>query len=236
MSFLSGRLFLSEAPGWFWYQDDGTEWNAWGQFYEFYQPSQTNFIWINQGSATISTTDGPAILTTPPPGSAGENLRLRVESITAEAPTAAPYKVVIGFMPSLDSFDQTSCGIVFRESSTGKIIYFSIKYDTTAVSKSDLILSLDKYTSPTVFDSNYKILTANQLRGSTVWFRITDTGTDLRWSYAPDSLNYTIFDERSRTDFFTTGPNQIGIAVNSNNTSGNAGMILLSWFKDDINA
>lgn len=231
MTALSGRLFLCESPGWFWYQDDGTQWNAWGMFQEYYAPVQT-LTWVNQGPAGVSTTDGPTVLTTP--GNAGDSLRMRVENVSAEEPTAAPYKLVVGFMPTLDSTDQTSCGVVFRESGTDKVIYFSIKYDTTVVSKSDFVISLDKYDNATTYNSTYKVISANPLKGSTVWLRVTDTGTDLRWSYSPDGLNFTILDEHPIDDFFTTGPNQIGIAVNSNDAAASASMVLLSWFKDTV--
>jgi hypothetical protein len=133
-------------------------------------------------------------------------------------------------VPQIDPTDQTSCGVVFRESSTGKFIFFRFMFDTTsAITKSDVVFSVDTYTNPTTFNSNYAVVSAGFLRGSVIWLSMLDDGTDLTWSYSNDGQNYTVITTQSRTNFLALGPNQVGFAINSNTTAGAAGMTLLSW-------
>jgi len=222
---VSGRIWVDSFPGWSWYRDDGTAWTKWGHFNEFTEPDQSIFGWINQGSATLSTTYGPSVLATPAPGGAGENINMRVQTL----PTT-PYNLLAAFVPQLDPFDSTSCGMVLRESSTGKVIFFRLLFDTTsAITKSDIVFSVDKYTSPTVFSANYATVSAGFLKGSVIWFNIFDDGINITWSYSNDGQNYIDITTQSRTDFLLGGPDQIGFAINSNTTSGGATMTLLSW-------
>lgn len=231
MANVSGRIWLDAFPGWSWYRDDGTQWLKWGHFNEFTEPDQSLFSWVNQSSATISTTYGPSVLTTPAPGGAGENVNLRVQSTPVIPPTpTTPYSLIAGFLPNIDPVNNTSCGMVLRESSTGKFIFFRLLFDTTsAITKSDIVFSVDKYTSPTVFSANYNVVSAGFLRGSVIWFKIFDDGTNITWSYSNDGQNYTNITTQTRTDFLALGPNQIGFAIDSNTTTGAAGMTLLSW-------
>jgi hypothetical protein len=225
MADVSGRIWLDAFPGWSWYRSNDAEWLKWGHFNEFTEPDQSLFSWVNQSSATISTTYGPSVLTIPAPGGAGENVNLRVQ-----APPATPYSLIAGFIPNIDPVDNTSCGMVLRESSTGKFIFFRLLFDTTsAITKSDIVFSVDKYTSPTVFSANYNVVSAGFLRGSVIWFKIFDNGVNITWSYSNDGQNYTVITTQSRTDFLALGPDEIGFAINSNTTSGAAGMTLLSW-------
>lgn len=225
MADVSGRIWIDEFPGWSWYRDNGTEWAKWGHFNEFNEPDQTTFAWVNQSSATVSTTYGPTVLVAPAPGGAGDNVNLRVQ-----AAPATPYSLIVGFVPLIDPVNQTSCGVVFRESSTGKFIYFNLMFDTSStIAKSDVVFNVSDYTNPTTLMSNYVVLSAGFLKGSIIWFKMADDGVDLTWSYSNDGQNYIVAATRSRTNFLASGPNQVGFAINSNNTSGATGMTLLSW-------
>jgi len=222
---ITGRIWTDSSPGWAWYRSDDVEWKKWGYLNEFTEPDQSLFSWINQSSATIDTTYGPTVLKIPAPGAAGENVNLRVQ---AAPPTI--YSTIACFTPQIEPVNKTSCGIIFRESSTGKFIFFRFMFDTTSIiAKSDVIFSVDKYTSPTVFSANYAVRSAGFLRGSVIWLSMMDDGTDLTWAYSNDGQNYTTITTQSRTNFLALGPNQVGFAINSNTTSGAAGMTLLSW-------
>ncbi len=235
-SSVSGRIFLNNDPGWYWYRDNGTEWEGWGLFYELFEPTESGFSWVNQGSASTSTTDGGVYLTTPAPGAAGENVRLRVQAYTFVAPTSN-FFIFAGFLPLLDSLEKTSAGIIFRENSTGEFIYFSLQYNpSSTVAKSDLVLSVDKYDSPTALNSTYAVASSGALKGSMIWLVMRDDGTDLTWSYTNDNKDLIDVHTVSRTDFLAGGPDEIGYAVNSTNTSADASMTLLSWTKTEIDA
>jgi hypothetical protein len=222
---ISGRIWMDSFPGWSWYRDDGTTWRKWGHFNEFTEPDQDFFSWVNQSSATFSTLFGPTVLSAPAPGGVGENINMRVQSLLT-----TPYNLLAAFVPQLDPVNNTSCGLVLRESSTGQLIFFRLLFDTTSIiTKSDIVFSVDKYTSPTVFNSNYVVTSAGFLRGSVIWFKIFDDGINITWSYSNDGQNYVDITTQSRTDFLGGGPDQIGFAVNSNTTAGAVAMTLLSW-------
>lgn len=223
MSDVTGRIWIDELPGWAYYYDDGTIWTKWGVFNQFTEPNSSSFSWVNQGAATITTNLGPTILGMPSPGGAGEDIHLRTIS-----EIATPYAVDAAFIPQIDAANNTSCGILFRESSTNKIIFIRILFDDT-VTKSDTVISIDKFNSPTSFNSNYITISANVLRGPVIWLRMKNDGTDLYWYLSVDGITFNLIFSSSKTNFFTTGPNQVGFAVNSNTTSGAAIMTLLSW-------
>lgn len=225
MADVSGRIWMDAFPGWSWYRDDGTAWTKWGHFNDFTEPDQSLFSWINQGAATISSTDGPSVLTCPAPGGAGENVNLRIQA----TPTP-PYTLLAGFVPRIEPVNNTSCGVVLRESSTGKFIFTRLLFNTaSAITKSDIVFSVDKYTNPTSAPVNYNVVSAGFLRGFVVWFKIVDDGVNLTWGYSNDGQNYTTITSQARTNFLLSGPDQVGFAIDSNTTSGGAGMTLLSW-------
>jgi len=225
---IKGRLYLQDDPGWYIFHDNFTEWTARGGLNKVTEPDETGFSWVNQGSASTDTTDGGVQLITPAPGAAGENVRIRVES----AP-ATPYTLRVAFIPTFSPEDQTSAGLIFRRSTggdAGKFIYYRIMYDTaSSIAKNDIVISIDKFSDPMTFDSNYSQISGNSIRGSMIWFQMEDDGVDLKFSISSDGKNYTEIESRSRTDFMTGGPEQIGYAVNSNTTAGEAVMTVLSY-------
>lgn len=233
-----GRLYLTKSPGWYLYQDQVASWRTWGNIYQVFEPDNDDFSWINQNDTTaeqgqVYTSDGGIYITSPALTSAGEEVRMRKQDVSFEAPMAAPFKVTVAFVPILSHTDQTSCGIIFRDNSSEDFIFFRLMYDTTSsIAKNDLVISLDKYTDATTFDSNYKVLSSSTLLGSLIWFRMEDDTTDLIWSFSTDSKNFVEFDKRSRTDFLSSGPDEIGFGVNTNNTVGSAAMTLISWNKE----
>ena len=170
--------------------------------------------------------EGGIFIHTLPPSVIGfEEVRLRTQPLTFEDPTSAPYTVTTAFLPLLHHSDKTSCGIIMRESSTEKFIFFRLMYDTTSsISKNDLVISVDKYTDEDTFDSNYKTLSAATLLGSVVWFKMEDDNTDLIFSVSNDGKNFIEIDSQTRTDFLAGGPDEVGFAINSNNTIGSAAM------------
>lgn len=221
---LEGRFYFQDNPGIYIKRDDGTGWSSYGNLFELFEPNETGYSWVNQQTATTVTTQGGVVLKSAAPAGAGDNINLRVKT----APST-PYTVTAAFIPLLYPTNQTSCGLVFRESGTSRIIFFRLMFDNTTTTKTDLVLSVDKYTNPTTISANYKVASANIFKSPLIWLRVADNGTNLTFSYSNNNIDYTSFFSAARNNFFTTGPNQVGYAINSNTTSGNAIMTLLSW-------
>ncbi len=222
MADAAGRIWFDETPGWHFYHDDGSMWVKWGLLNQLVVPAGS-FAWLNQGSATVDATAGAIILAMPAPGSSGDNIHARTI-----APIATPYGLDAGFIPQIDAFNNTSCGLILRESSTSKIIFLSLFFDKNN-SKSDTLVSLDKFTNETTLSGNYTKVSANVLKGPTVWFRIKNDGTNFSWLISSDGVNFESIFTSAVNNFFTTTADQIGFAVNSNTTSGGVAMTLLSW-------
>lgn len=221
---LEGRFYLQDDPGIYIKRDDGDAWTSHGTFYELFEPDETGYSWVNQQTATTSTTNGGVVLSSPAPLLAGDNLNIRVKT----AP-ATPYTVRAGFLSLLYPVNQTSVGLIFRESGTSKLVFFRLMFDNTTTTKTDLVISVDKYTSPTVLSANYTVLTANVLKANLMWFAMRDDGVNLIFSYSNNNIDYKDFFTVARNNFFTVGPDQVGYAINSNTTSGDAILTLLSW-------
>lgn len=221
-----GRFYFQDNPGIYIKRDNGDTWDSYGLFFELFEPDNTGFSWVNQQTATVTTAQGGVVLSSPAPALAGENLNVRLKT----AP-ATPYTIKAGFLTTLYPVNQTSAGILFRESGTNKIVFFRLMFDNTSTTKTDLVLSVDKYTNTTTFFGNYKVASANILKSSLTWFSMTDDGVNLSWAYSNDNINYIPFFQSPRNNFLTVGPDQIGYAINSNNTGGNAVFTLLSWQK-----
>jgi len=233
----TGRMFLTQGPGWYFFRDNGSDWDAWAATFTAQEPVRSDFDWVNIDDpsgefAGDFDEDAGLFISTPAVASAGDSVRLKVQDVTAAAPTTTPFKVRVAFSPFLEPVNNGSCGIVFRESSTAKFIFFRMMYDdASTVSKNELVLSLDKYTDPTTFDSNYKVVSAGIFLSNLVWLQMEDDGVDLKWAFSNDANNYIELFSVTRTDFLAGGPDQIGFAVNTNSTSAGAGMTLISWEK-----
>lgn len=221
-----GRFYLQNNPGVYIKRDDGTGWSSFGPFFELFEPNETGFSWINQQTATTSVTNGGVVLSSPAPAAPGDNLNLRIET----APVT-PYTIKAGFIPTLYPINKTSAGLVFRENATSKIVFFRLMFDNTSTLKTDLVLSIDKYTNPTTLSANYKVISANIFKSSLIWLSVANDGVNLTFSYSNDYINFTNLFQVAKNNFFTTGPDEVGYAINSNNTSGNATMTLLSLQK-----
>jgi hypothetical protein len=203
------------------YRDNGSLWQPWGPVWPVVEPISANFAGINMGAATLDTTRGGIYLFAP----ANAATNMRVQKMAAPA---TPYTITAAFLPAWapDAGTFPTMGLVFRESSTGKLVSLGYQLSTTPR------LVPSKWTSPTVFSTAYTPLwdgIGNMRTGPLVWLQITDTGTNLLFSASNSGrlfyTQYTI----SRTDWMAGGPNEVGFYVNSNQATYDSALWLLHW-------
>lgn len=211
----AGRLFLPNN-GFYIERDTGSAWAPWGPVFPMTPPVSGDFAWINQGSTTIDTTNGGIYIETP--ATSGTNIRLRKKS----AP-ATPYTVTVALIPNLYPANYSNCGIGWRQSSDGKMVMFRLVSDSANVSS----LVVAKLTDATTFSANYVAFEHRHMWGPVVWLRIADNGTNRICSISGDGQHFIALHSVGRTDFLTG--DEIGFMVEANQTSGPAGMTLLSW-------
>lgn len=210
---------------------NGTLWVPWGPINSWSEPVDGDFAWINQGAASVSTTNGGVALTAP--AAAGDNLRIR-----KKAAPATPYTITAYFEPLLgvQTGAGASYGIGFRQSVDGKL-------HALVTHQSDLgeILSL-KFTNPTTFSAIYvqsgltnavggfgPLRTAYNVAAAfpIKWLRITDDGVNRLTYFSFDGIEWIQFSTIGRTDFLTA--DEVFFETNASNAGTGCKVHLLSW-------
>lgn len=180
--------------------------NTWTPFYRGRQvtiPVSGDFAWINQGSATVTSTAGNVVLYAP----AGASNSCRIRKKTAPA---TPYVIEAGFEVFYGSGNFAEAGLCFRQSSDGKLSnFYTIQPGQT--------MSVSKWTDPTTFSAGYtpSLAPAGAI-GQVIWMRIADDGANRICSFAPDGLNWVTVHSVARTDFLTA--DEVGFYANMSNS------------------
>ncbi len=197
----------------------GSAWVAFGPVLQFTDPTLQSFAWINQGSATVATTNGGIYLQGS--AAAGQDLKIRKKS----AP-ATPYTITAAFLPHLTA-DFNTAGLCFREASSGKLHVFAVYVDS-ATATNLIGLRSGKWTDATTFSAAYSTVSGIAVfSGPVVWLRIADNGTNRICSLSNDGQNWRVFHTIGRTDFCTA--DEVGFYVNAINATYPPAMTLLSW-------
>jgi hypothetical protein len=210
-----GRLFLP-SNGFYVERDTASAWAPWGPIFSFTVPVDGDFAWINQGGASVSTTNGGIYLLGP--ATTGPNFRIR-----KKAAPATPYTITVAFLPAMLALNFQNAGLVFREAGTGELHSCQVAMNTASISP---ILGSIKWSSPTAFSADYVTSRGVAITG-VVWLRIADNGTSRICSYSSDGQNFIQFHSVSRTDFLTA--DEVGFFVNDETNTFAVSMTLLSW-------
>lgn len=172
-------------------------------------PPSSGWTWDNQGGSTASAPLGALAIVMAPSAS---ELRMYYRA----APTP-PYTITARFRAfSWSGVGATSpfgYGVGFRDSA-GKIIAFELITASTARG-----FELDKFTNSgssatayTALNNNLIDIGVSQIVGfPEIYMQIEDDGTNLTWRWSIDEITWFQYDQRSRTDFFASGPTEWGI-------------------------
>jgi len=199
---------------------------SYGPYYQMTPPGDISlWTWVNQGSATTDGSNGS--LTINAPANASGSQKILVKS----AP-ATPYSVLArmnGGTQDQGGSPTGRCGVLFRESSTGKEIVFPLYSSSSGTP----VFSVDKYTNATTYaGSSYITGQTAPLMAFDYWFKIRDDGSSLTFSFCNDNLNAshcTTYTSQTRTDFLASGPNQVGFYCDSLNATYGMSSTLLDW-------
>lgn len=168
---------------------------------------ESSFTWVNQGSTTATDRDESIILKIP--AVTGPNFRAKVLS----AP-ATPYEVIGAFDMMTQVLPlgthQPRCGILFRESSTGKIFFMGA---VRADNEGTQIVVQRFFTATSFDDAPYSVLW--NLPAGLVWYKIADDGTNLTFHFSPNGIDWNQVHSVARTSFMAGGPDQIGFGGNA---------------------
>lgn len=206
-----GDLFFP-TNGFYVKRYSGSAWQPWGPLFPLTKPVLADFAWINQGTATVTDYGALSLYA---PAVSGDQIRI----LKKPAPST-PYTIIVCFLPTLLDTNYMHLGLVWRQSSDGKLVTF--QYSQSG------FMNVNKFNNPTSYNNAYYVSPAIPLRGP-VWFRAQDTGTVRICSVSGDGVNWMQLHSVGRTDFLTA--DEIGFYANSNNSTYPAAINLLSWYE-----
>jgi hypothetical protein len=196
----SGRLYYPTNAH-FNYYDNGTSWFPYGPTWPLTPPVDSNFSWVNQGSSTISTTNGTIVLDSPSNG-ATDSMRARVATLPGVS-----YTIVMGFyfFGRADSGATAPAFLLLREASTGKMTSISIG----AVGGPGQIRTwnnadVNTFTGRSTFSIAFQ---------SPIWLKLQDNGTNIIYSAGCSPYDFIQLDSQTRTTPFSTSATQYGFAL-----------------------
>lgn len=215
----SGRIFLP-SNGFYFERDSGSAWAPWGPIFPFTAPISGDFAWINQGGASVTTTNGGIFLRVPV--NSGDSLRIR-----KKAAPSTPYTITAAFLAPLINLNFQAAGLCFRQSSDGKLHCFYLGSNTNAgTAATGSTIQSAKFSSPTAFSATYQDR-GFQRNGGVAWLRIADDGANRICSFSGDGQNWMVYHSVGRTDFLTA--DEVGFFANDATNAYEVGMTLLSW-------
>lgn len=189
--------------------------DRYGPVYKLNQLDQSAWSWVNQGTATVTQSNGVVYLEGP--SQAGLNARSRV--VTAPA---TPYTITALIQAVVPAMANIGVGLVWRESGTSKLTFLMLSQ--TGVRQAN-------FTNDTTFSADVTTFTALFAAGTMVWLRMTDDGTNLITSFSFDGVIYHQLASVLRGSFFTTAPNQMGLSVFCTSSAGIQGENVFSWLQ-----
>lgn len=165
-----------------------------------------DLTWVNQDSSTVADlSNGNISLATP--GNAG------IHMLVKTAPTP-PWVFTASVIAGNHTQDTNWCGIVCRESGTGKIIFIFVRGSNDSGYEGVDQIGVAYWSDPDTVVSNPGSATAfGTVSRSAHWLRITDNNTNLIFESSNDGITWTSFYTASRTAIMSGGPDQIGIFV-----------------------
>lgn len=214
-AYMAGRV-LFPSNGFSLYRDTGSALAPWGPAFPFTPPVDGDFAWVNQGSATVSTTNGGIYLSCVSNGGS-QNSRIR-----KKAAPSTPYTITAAFLLQFSFSGYASGGLCFRQSSDGKVVIMHA--DLNAAGAGTTVLLIRNFDSPSSVSSTPSSPNV-PLLGSVIWQRIADNGTNRIMSVSADGQNWIDVYTVGRTTFMTA--DEVGFAINP--FSSDTGLTLLSW-------
>ncbi len=214
----AGRLHLP-SDGLSVSRDTGSVWSTWGPIYPLTPPPAVsgNLTWVNQGGATATETLDSILLTVP--AGAGTNLRGLYRSVSST------WTLTACFIPIFPTANNNSCGVMFRQSSDGKMVVWGLTTDGASPTKPTLLAG--KYTSATLYSANYTVNYPITWGPCPLWLKIADNGTSRISSWSPNGIDWVDFHTVGRTDFLTA--DQVGFYCEAANATFGPKARLISW-------
>jgi hypothetical protein len=197
----SGSSFSAVPP----YLTDST--NFFAPTFAITKPIPGNFTWQNQGGATNTTTANGAVYLLGTQQS-GDQIRFWEEA----CPGSTPYTLTIGFIPQMTAPNFNAIGFGFQDSVSARAEFLVF------LANNGMQLEVEQFTNLTTFSNH--INSNGFMQGiQFAWFRISNTGTNLTFSWSTDGINFfQVFSDAVSGGFVNATPNRCGFMLDGNST------------------
>jgi hypothetical protein len=210
-AYQAGRLLLP-TNSFYLLRDNGSALQPWGTVYPMQMPDSSQFSWTNQGGASVKTNEGGIFLKAL--ASATPSWRVRKKTLPSTT-----YSITMACAPLLYPGDFVYSGLLWRESSSGKLITFGLSYN------GEYRIMVNHWDDPTTFSTTL-IDIKNYANPALVWLRASGDSINRYYMASNDGCNFFVLDSGVRTDFMTA--NEIGFGVSTEN-SKDAYLTVFSW-------
>lgn len=182
--------------------------------------TEQRWQWINQGSATVTQTNGSLAITEVP--NAADAMR-----ILKKIAPAAPYSIRGKLLFNGWGAASNRAGFVFRESSTGKSV--SIKITNAGIDSWRVFV--DNYTNANTWSATVLSAAPPPSGLFNVFWKLEDNGTNLIFYMSADGDRFFAVPGGtfSRTAFMAGGPDEIGFFVSPINGTYGVTATLIDW-------
>ena len=185
---------------------NGSAWEYYHGGFRMIRPLLSQFAWINQGGAIAAQTSG--IVLTAPTGTGGGGCR-----ILKKAAPSVPYKVTTAFLPSMWPDGACFSGVLWRESSSGKLVTLRWLMNSNTV-----YLSIWDSASAIIADYTGKNHLGIELFRGMVWVRMEDDGTNRRVNISPDGQSWMEYHIHPSNNHIVA--NEIGFYIRADSGPG----------------
>lgn len=176
--------------------------------------------WVNQGSAAVAVAGGRLLLSQASHAASDD-----VKMIVQTAPDGTwKIRMKVCLEWELDTGAYPFAGLCLRESGTSKIELLGINWRAGVN-----YLNHMRYTNETTYSSGGWSNT--RFPYGIYYFQVEKTATDLVWSISTDGAYFHQVLSETITNFFTSGPDQIGLALNSYNCGSVESIASCDWIR-----
>lgn len=199
------------------YVDNGVSWDGWkyGQPMPFLNEPTIQF---NVGTAVVSAQGWGTTFSVPANGSTGS---VAVQAIEKAYP-GTPFVLDMAMSYVGPNRQYAQYGFMARDSGSGRIVVFG------PVGGSGLYIQhYNSATSVAGSDENCE-LSLNMF--TPFWIRFEDDGTNIKFSFSADGINWVLLATKSRT-FWLATPDKIGFFMNNQTGFIPASGTLLGWYE-----
>lgn len=194
-------------------------------------PAAADFTALNSATLTDVTTQwGAGVMTKAvSTGSTGSNeMKGGHKSMSYSSGTLT---LIVGILGMVAQTQYPAVGVYFRESGTSKLTCFNLYANSPSVYYA--VFGGADFSGPSgaTWVRNPTGSTDQNLivPGNPMFFKLTYDGTDMKAYFSVDMNNWIQCATVSKTEYFTTAPDQWGWFCNANTTAGDAYATLIHW-------